>query len=113
MAARDAELWRLDVLLEAAFNLLGVLAGLNRLYVARFEFKRLRSLVAKMELAPPALADRLEELFRLPPHEAAQELGRLVEETRALVAAELPHVELPLPHPPGTRQQPWAGGLDE
>src|SRR5438874_33254 len=53
MEVRDSELWRLDVLLEGAFNLLGVLAGLNRLYFARFELKRTRELVAKMELAPP------------------------------------------------------------
>lgn len=39
MAARDTELWRLDVLLDGAFNLLGVLAGLNRIYFARFELK--------------------------------------------------------------------------
>lgn len=108
MAARDAELWRLDMLLEAAFNLLGVLASLNRLYFARFELKRMRALIAKMELAPPRLADRLESLFRLEPEPAAAELGCLVEETRALVATELPDLELPLRFPPGTRQQPWS-----
>jgi hypothetical protein len=108
MAVRDAELWRLDMLLEAAFNLLAVLAGLNRLYFARFELKRMRALIAKMELAPPQLADRLEALFRLEPEPAAVELGRLVEETRALVAGELPDLELPLRFPPGTRQRPWS-----
>jgi len=108
MARRDSELWRLDVLLEGAFNLLGVLAGLNRLYFARFELKRTRDLAAKMELAPPSLADRIEALFRLSPHEAAQSFGVLVEETRQLVAHELPDLELPLPFPPGTRQQPWS-----
>ena len=108
MALRDAELWRLDALLEGAFNLLGVLAGLNRLYFARFELKRTRDLVAKMELAPPLLADRLETLFRLAPPEAAQSFGALVEETRQLVGRELPDLELPLPVPPGTRQRPWA-----
>jgi predicted nucleotidyltransferase len=105
--ARDAELWRLDVLLEAAFNLLGVLAGLNRIYFARFELKRLHALVARMQLAPRDLADRLEDLFRLPPAEAASALGRLVLETQALVRSELPDLELPLPRQPGTRQQPW------
>jgi predicted nucleotidyltransferase len=109
MALRDSELWRLDALLDGAFNLLGVLAGLNRLYFARFEFKRMRKLAAKMELAPPALIDRLEELFRLPADEAAQRFGQLVEETRQLVASELPDLELPLPFPPGTHQQPWRG----
>ncbi len=108
MAARDTELWRLDVLLDAAFNMLAILAGLNRLYFARFELKRTRALIAKMELAPPHFADRLESLFRLEPDPAATELGRLIEETRALVLAELPDLELPLRFPPGTRQQPWS-----
>jgi predicted nucleotidyltransferase len=110
MAARDAELWRLDMLLEAAFNLLGVLAGLNRLYFSRFELKRMRALIDQMEIAPPHLADRLESLFRLEPREAADELERLVEETRVLVAGELPALELPLPLrlPPKARQQPWS-----
>ena len=84
------------------------LAALNRLYFTRFELKQLRTLVAKMELAPPRLAERLEELFRLEPDRAAAELGRLVEETRAIVASELPDLELPLRFPPGTRQQPWS-----
>jgi predicted nucleotidyltransferase len=107
IAARDAELWRLDMLLEAAFNLLAVLAGLNRLYFRRDELKRMRALIAKMELAPPRLADRLESLFRLEPEAAAAELGRLVEETRALVTRELPDLELPLQFPPGQRQKRW------
>ncbi len=108
MARRDSELWRLDVLLDDAFNLLGVLAGLNRLYFARFELKRMRDFVAKMELAPPSLADRIEGLFSLAPQEAAEGLGALVEETRALVSGELPDLELLLPFPPGTRQEPWS-----
>jgi hypothetical protein len=107
MRRRDSELWRLDMLLEGAFNVLGVLAALNRVYHARFELKRLRKLVAKLELAPPRLADRLESLFRLPAEEAADELGRLVAETRELVLRELPDLELPLRQPPGERIQPW------
>jgi hypothetical protein len=95
------------MLLEASFNLLGVLAALNRVYYARFELKRLRSLVAKLEQAPPDLAERLERLVHLSPDEAADELGRLVVETRDLVARELPELELPLRRPPGTRAEPW------
>jgi hypothetical protein len=107
MSRRDAELWRLDMLLEGAFNVLGVLAALNRVYYARFELKRLRTLVDKLPLAPPQLADRLESLFRLPADEAADELGRLVAETRELVLGELPDLELPLRRPPGERIRPW------
>jgi hypothetical protein len=110
MAVRDTDLWRLDVLVDSAFKLLGVLAGLNRLYFTRFELKRMRALVAQMELAPPDLADRLESLFRLERGAAAAELGRLVEETRDLVVAEFPDLELPLRLPPGTKQVPWRMG---
>jgi hypothetical protein len=107
LARRDAELWRLDMLLEASFDLLGVLAALNRVYYTRFQLKQLRRLVAKLELAPPDLADRLERLVHLPPVDAADELGRLVVETRDLVARELPDLDLPLRRPPGTRAEPW------
>jgi predicted nucleotidyltransferase len=108
MAARDTELWRIEMLVDASLNLLGVLAGLNRLYYSRFELKRMHTLISKMSIAPPHLADRLESLFRLQPSAAAEELGVLVTETRALVAAELPDLELHLPFPPGARQRPWA-----
>ena len=105
---RDAELWRLDMLLEAAFNLLGVLAGLNRLYFTRFQFKGARAYIARMNLAPVRFADRLESLFNLNSEAAAAELERLVEETRALVEVELPGFDLGMRFPPGTRQQPWS-----
>jgi len=108
MAKRDAELWRLDMLLEAAFNLVGVLAGLNRLYFTRFQFKGARAYVARMNLAPVRFADRLESLFDLNSEAAAAELERLVEETRALVEVELPGFDPGMRFPPGTRQQPWS-----
>jgi predicted nucleotidyltransferase len=107
IAARDAELWRLDILLDSAFNLLGVLAGLNRLYFTRFELKQMRALTEKMAQAPPRLAERLESLFRLDPERAAEELEQLVAETRVLVESEFPDLELPLSFPVGARQRPW------
>jgi Nucleotidyltransferase domain len=107
MALRDAELWRLDMLLDGVFNLLAVLAALNRVYFARFELKRFRALVAKLAVAPPELAGRVESLFRLPPAEAADAFGLLVAETRDLVARELPDLDLPLRRPPGARLEPW------
>jgi len=59
MAARDTELWRIEMLVDASLNLLGVLAALNRLYYSRFELKRMHTLISKMSIAPPHLADRL------------------------------------------------------
>jgi predicted nucleotidyltransferase len=109
LAVRDTYLWRRQVLVDAVLDLLAVLGALNRLYVApRFELKRLRKLTAQMTLAPPELADRLERLFELESEEAAEELERLVGETQALVAAELPNLELPpLRRPLGARHEPF------
>jgi len=107
IARRDAELWRLDVLLDASFNLVGVLAGLNRMYFTRFQFKHLRRYVSQMSVCPPGVADRIESLFRLDAESAAAELELLIEETAALVHAELPDVDLRLAFSPGSRQSPW------
>jgi len=107
IAARDTEIWRMEMLVNAAFNLLGVLAGLNRLYFTKDQLKRTRRLVAGMRLAPVDLVDRLEALFRLEPSAAADELEALIEETRVLVLSELPDLELSMRFRAGARQQPW------
>jgi len=113
LAVRDTYIWRRQVLVNAALDLLAVLGALNRLYMApHFELKRLRKLTARMTLAPPDLADRLERLFEADAEEAALELERLVGETKALVEAELPDLVLPpLRRPLGARHQPF--DLDE
>jgi predicted nucleotidyltransferase len=107
IAARDAVLWRQQILVDAAFDLLAVLAALNRIYFSRFELKRLRPLVARMRIAPPRLADRLDRLFAVDPRAAGEELEALVRETKALVEAELPELDLTLRKPLGERERPW------
>ena len=107
LAARDARIWLQQILVDFAFDLLAVLSGLNRLYFTRFQLKQLRKLTDRMTLAPSDLADRLERLFELDGAQAAHELERLVEETQALVAAELPDLELRLRRPVGARREPW------
>jgi predicted nucleotidyltransferase len=106
VAERDALLWRQEILVNAAFDLLAVLAALNRLYFTRFQLKRMRKLVGRMRLAPPDLADRLERLVA-DGEGAVRELERLVAETQALVVAELPDLELRLRQPVGARREPW------
>src|SRR5262249_23641568 len=81
---RDAALWRQQALVEAAFNLLGTLAGLNRVWFTPFQFKHLRAFVAQLALAPPALADRLELLVATSPSEAIAALESLVADTQQL-----------------------------
>src|SRR5205823_11775184 len=63
IAARDAVLWRQEILVESAFDLVAVLAALNRRWFHRFEFKRARAFLDSLEIAPPRLAERLEALF--------------------------------------------------
>jgi predicted nucleotidyltransferase len=106
--ARDCEPFRLEMLVDGILRLLGVLAALNRVYYSRFHLKRVGDLVASFAVAPANLKARLDALSELPPREAADELGALAAEIRALVQAELPELELPFRFAPGTRQQPLA-----
>jgi predicted nucleotidyltransferase len=110
---RDSTVWRHDVLVQSAYAIVGTLAALNRVYFSTFEFKRSGRFVTRLELAPPNLAERLDSLFELPEPESTVELERLVEETRALVAAHLPDLDLSLQWAgrstePGEREHPWA-----
>ena len=93
LESRDAGLWIRQTLVESSFNLLGVAAGLSRRYFTPFQFKRTRVFVSGLDIAPAALADRLERLWSVPPREAAEQLRYLVEETVALVEQHLPEVD--------------------
>ena len=63
LAARDAKLWHYQILTEASYNLLAILAGLNRQYFTTFQFKRLQHFVAQLSIAPFDFAARLDRLF--------------------------------------------------
>lgn len=93
LATRDATLWRYQITVEAAQNLLGVLAGLNRVYYSTFQFKRMHHFVAKLALTPADLAPRLERLFQPDAQAAGAELEQLVRETLALVETHMPAIE--------------------
>jgi predicted nucleotidyltransferase len=108
LAARDALLWRQQVLVESAYNLLGALAGLNRRWFTTFQFKRAHAFAARLEIAPARLADRLDELFRLDGAAAIADLEALVAETQALLARHMPDFDASLSRGPGSREQPWA-----
>jgi hypothetical protein len=94
LAARDAVLWHYQILTEAAYNLLAILAGLNRLYFTSFQFKRLHHFAAQLAIQPAEFAARLDRLFSAPPAEAALELKALIAETLELVAQHMPQVEV-------------------
>jgi hypothetical protein len=61
--ARDARLFYTQSLLENVQNVLGVLAGLNKVYYSTFQFKRSEKFIAKFLISPPNLYQRLEQLL--------------------------------------------------
>lgn len=85
LAARDAELFRRQLLVEASLDLLAVVAAVNRDWLSTFQLKRARAHEARFERAPARLVDRLEALHVAEPLAAARELERLREETAAIL----------------------------
>jgi hypothetical protein len=99
LVPRDALHFRVQMRLEVAFNVLGVLSALNRVYFTDFQFKRLRAHAAELVLSPPGLADRLERAMAT--HEsfrALEDLRDLVAETVVLVERELPTLDTSKAH---------------
>lgn len=93
LAARDTTLFQHQIRLEAGQNLLGVLAGLNRLYYSTFQFKRMKQFIAEMTVAPDNLYMRLESLYHQEPLSTANKLKELIAETVELVELHLPEID--------------------
>lgn len=100
LAARDAEMFRRQMLVEGAFRVVAVLSALNRVYFSTFQFKRATAHFDALELRPDRLGERLNAVVNAPPSEAAEELRSLVEETKALVRREMPDVDVEAPWQP-------------
>jgi hypothetical protein len=100
LAARDAELFRRQMLLDGAFRVLAVLSAVNRLYFTTFQFKRARAHIDRMAARPDRLAETLDGIANGPPSDAAQELRKLVEATKAILKAEMPEVDIDRPWRP-------------
>jgi hypothetical protein len=89
-AARDDLLILHRVLIEIEHQVLSVLMGLNRLFIAHPSFKWMDWQIAQMHIAPPDLARRLKQILRAEPQAAAREIHQLVEEIFDLVEQHLP-----------------------
>jgi hypothetical protein len=109
ISARDATIWHYQILTESAYNLVAILAGLNRLYFTSFQFKKMHRLLEQMEHKPENFADRLEGTFAQPPAEAALTLESLVRDVLALVEQEMPDVDVSAQKKNlGRRRPPWS-----
>lgn len=91
---RDAALFFQQSLLEGVQNLLGVLAGLNKVYYSTFQFKRTQKFVQSLHLAPVQLYERLEGLWGAPLEVAGPALQNLWNETLGLVQQHRPHLDI-------------------
>jgi hypothetical protein len=108
LGTRDAALWVVQELATTAYNLLGVLAGLNRRYFTTFQFKRLRRFADSLPIAPEHLAERLEGLVLIDPLAAGDRLAALVDETVSLVEQHMPQVDTAkVRRSLQRRAQPW------
>jgi hypothetical protein len=100
LAARDAELFRRQMLLDGAFRVVAVLSAINRLYFTTFQFKRARAHIDRMTVKPDRLAESLDFIANAPPSKAAEHLRKLFEATKAIVHTELPDVAVDRPWRP-------------
>jgi hypothetical protein len=112
VATRDTALWAHQVLVEAAQNLLGVLAGLNRRYYSPFQLKHMHRFLDELRLAPPNLAARLDNLLVVDHVSASADLEQLVRDTVHLVDRHMPEVDTSaVRRSLGKREQPWRADL--
>jgi len=100
LAARDAELFRRQMLVEGAFRVVAVLAAINRMYFSTFQFKRAGAFFEQLAIKPERLAERIDVVANADPSTAADELRRLVDETRSIVKAEMPDMDVDAPWQP-------------
>jgi hypothetical protein len=99
-------------MVESAFQILPVLAALNRVYFSAFQLKRMGKLVSRFELAPPRLDERIEALFG---DDAIAEPESLLRDVQALLEAHMPDYDASSAwhrkgrdFGPGTRAAPWS-----
>lgn len=83
--------------------LLKLLAALNRIYYRSSEHKWMDRLIDELRTAPPNLAARLKHALQAEPAEGEQQLHALIDETIALVEAQVPDVDQPYPGD----EHPW------
>ena len=100
LAARDAELFRRQMLVEGAFRVVSVLSAVNRVYFSTFQFKRTAAHFDQLKAKPDRLSERIDAVANAAPSVAAEELRRLVEDTKAIVKREMPEIDVEAPWQP-------------
>ncbi len=78
-------------------NILGIIAGLNRVYCATDEGRWAESLLSRMPIQPERTWERMREILTTDGHRAAAMLERLLVETLDLVELHMPEYDLTWP----------------
>jgi hypothetical protein len=107
LETRDASVWIREVLVQTAQDVLGVLAGLNRVWYSSFQLKHTGALCASFALAPDDLSARVDALVLAPLAEAVEVAEALVADVLALVDRSLPGLVAAAARPPGSRASAW------
>jgi hypothetical protein len=90
---RDTIPWHYQNRVEIVYNLLGTLAGVNRLYFTSFQLKHTKDFIAKMAIAPPTLHERLTLALTSNSDVALPLLKALVSETLQIVETHAPTID--------------------
>jgi predicted nucleotidyltransferase len=94
LVARDDQVFLYHLVNQMQQQIMGVLHGLNRIYISHPQFKWLDQTIAKMALKPQNLSVRLKDIYDLPPVEAVRKLQQLIEEVFELVETQLPRLDI-------------------
>lgn len=93
LVVRDDLVFLYDLINKAQKNILGVLLGLNRMYLAHPGFKWMAQTIDAMQIKPSNLMTRMKRVYQSSPKEAVEELHSLIEDLFDLIEAHLPEFE--------------------
>jgi predicted nucleotidyltransferase len=94
LLARQDWLMLYKVMVAVQTNIMGILFGLNRVYVHHPAFKWQRHALEAMHIVPKNLAERLESVLISHPTNSVMELENIIQEVYELVEKEMPTIDL-------------------
>ncbi|PYZ93350.1 cytoplasmic protein [Salipaludibacillus keqinensis] len=96
LALLDREDWLMlyKVMVDVQTNIMGMLFGLNRLYVHHPAFKWQKQTLESMEMTPTNTVHRLGSTFLEDPSDSIKNLERIIREVYELIQMEHPQIDL-------------------
>ena len=91
---REDWLMLYKVIVSVQTNLMGILFGLNRLYVHHPAFKWQKHSLETMKIAPKNAIDRFASILLTHPKKSVDELEEIIQEIFELIASEYPSLDL-------------------